>query len=64
MGYKTTPISGPSNGTIVINPNGTYVYTPTPGTTGDDIVVFEVCDSGTPIACSRATLYVQNTAGR
>jgi VCBS repeat-containing protein len=29
---NTTPVSGPTKGTIVIDPDGTYVYTPAPKT--------------------------------
>ena len=28
---NTTPVDGPDNGTIVINPDGSYTYTPDPG---------------------------------
>jgi gliding motility-associated-like protein len=45
----TIPISGPSNGTIVINSNGTYTYTPNWNFFGIDTVIIAVCDSGNPL---------------
>ncbi len=55
---NTTPLSGPSNGTIVINPDGTYTYTPDPGFEGEDEVVYEVCDNGTPPLCDNTVLTI------
>ncbi len=59
----TTPVSGPSNGTIVINTDGTYVYTPNPNFNGTDIITIEVCDSGTPLPkiCVNQTLTITVT---
>jgi hypothetical protein len=37
----TTPVSGPTNGTIVINPDGTYVYTPNPNFNGTDVITIK-----------------------
>jgi Domain of unknown function (DUF4347)/Cadherin-like domain/Bacterial Ig domain len=38
---KTT---NPSNGSVVFNANGTYIYTPTPGFTGTDTFTYTVTD--------------------
>ncbi|MFN9113640.1 MAG: tandem-95 repeat protein, partial [Bacteroidota bacterium] len=46
---NTTPVSGPSNGTITINADGTYSYTPTANFYGTDVITVEVCDNGTPL---------------
>ncbi len=56
----TAPISGPSNGTIVINSNGTYTYTPTTGFTGLDTIIIQICDDGTPlpVICVNDTLFI------
>ena len=56
----TTPVSGPSNGTIVINPDGTYVYTPNPNFDGTDIITVQVCDTGSPLPgiCVNQTLTI------
>ena len=53
-----TPISGPSNGTIVIDATGWYTYTPNAGFVGTDIITYEVCDDGKPSACAQETLTV------
>ncbi len=55
---STTPVSGPSNGTVVINPNGTYTYTPNTDYIGPDQFVYEICDDGTPSLCAQATTYI------
>jgi hypothetical protein len=38
-------ISGPSNGSLVNNGNGTFTYTPTPSFIGADSFVYEICDA-------------------
>ncbi len=54
-------ISNPSNGTIVVNPNGTVTYTPNPGFTGTDMYTYYICDNGSPIACDTADVYIDVT---
>ncbi len=58
IAVNTTPISDPSNGTVVISPNGLYTYTPNPGFCGTDQFVYEICDDGTPSLCAQATVYL------
>lgn len=55
----TIPASGPSNGIIVINPDGTFTYTPNSLFNGQDTVVISVCDNGIPLPaeCSNDTLF-------
>ncbi len=57
---NTVPVSGPANGSIVINPNGTYTYTPNPNYNGTDQVVVEICDAGTPLPaiCLNDTIFI------
>ncbi|MBL4585702.1 MAG: tandem-95 repeat protein, partial [Flavobacteriales bacterium] len=55
---NTTPVSGPSNGSVVINPDGTYTYTPDTGFTGPDQFVYQICDDGVPSLCAQATVYI------
>ncbi|MBT7045617.1 MAG: tandem-95 repeat protein, partial [Gammaproteobacteria bacterium] len=52
-----TLVSGPSNGTLTWNSNGTFEYVPNAGYAGNDQFVYEVCDNGNPVACDRATAY-------
>ncbi|MBE0560372.1 MAG: tandem-95 repeat protein, partial [Ochrobactrum anthropi] len=55
---NTTPVVPPTNGSVVLNPDGTFTYTPNPGYYGPDQFVYEVCDNGTPQACDVATVYL------
>ncbi|MDC7998414.1 Ig-like domain-containing protein, partial [Gilvibacter sediminis] len=55
---NTTPVSGPANGTLVLNADGSFEYTPNPGFEGTDQFVYSVCDDGTPVACDEATVYI------
>ncbi|MGB4653835.1 MAG: Ig-like domain-containing protein [Bacteroidales bacterium] len=54
----TTPLSGVSNGTLVLNSDGTFTYTPAAGYFGPDQFVYQVCDNGSPVACDSATVYL------
>ncbi len=51
-------ISGPSNGELVLNDDGTFTYTPDGEFYGTDSYIYEVCDDGTPQACDQATVYI------
>ncbi len=55
---NTTPVSGPSNGTVTIDENGNYTYTPNEGFYGTDSFVYEVCDDGNPPLCDQATVTI------
>ena len=55
---NTTPITLPSNGTVVLSANGTFTYTPSSGYTGLDQFAYEVCDSYNPNACSQALVFI------
>ena len=54
----TTPVSGPSHGSVTLNSNGLYTYTPTTGYTGEDTFSYQVCDNGTPSLCSTASVTI------
>ena len=56
--YNTTPLSNPAHGTVTINTNGTFAYTPTAGYYGADKFTYTVCDDGTPSICDVATVYL------
>lgn len=55
---KLNPVSGPANGTIVIKADGSFTYTPKAGFTGQDMVIYEVCDDAKFPACSQAKLKI------
>ena len=46
------------HGTVTVNADGTFIYTPATGYTGTDQFVYQICDNGTPAACDRATVYL------
>ncbi|MET6998091.1 Ig-like domain-containing protein [Chitinophaga defluvii] len=49
-------VTAPVNGTIVLNANGSFTYTPNNGYTGLDSLLYQVCDNGTPSLCDTATV--------
>ncbi|MCY7358855.1 MAG: Ig-like domain-containing protein, partial [Rudanella sp.] len=51
-------LSSPTNGTVVLSPNGSYSFTPAPGFAGTDNFVYQVCDGASPALCSTATAYL------
>ncbi|MCD6066320.1 MAG: outer rane adhesin like protein, partial [Bacteroidetes bacterium] len=53
-----TIINTPGNGTAVVNPDGTITYTPNAGFTGNDTIVYVICDNGTPAMCDTATVVI------
>ena len=58
MTVNTTPASTPNNGTVVINTDGSYTYTPDMGYVGPDEFTYVVCDDGTPSLCDTAVVYI------
>ncbi len=54
----TTPVSGPTNGTVTLNADGTFTYTHDGSETTSDSFVYEVCDDGAPVLCSTATVSI------
>ena len=49
-------VTGPANGTLVLNPNGTFTYTPNANFNGTDNYTYSYCDGGTPNQCDQATV--------
>ena len=58
ISITTTPVSIPTNGTVVINPDGTYSYTPNPGYIGEDRFTYQICDNGSPSLCDTAEVVI------
>lgn len=54
--YNTTAVTAPANGTVAINTNGTYTYTPATGFTGTDSFAYAVCDAND--SCSTAMVFI------
>ncbi len=55
---NATPVDPPDHGGVVLNPDGTYTYTPVTGYTGTDSFIYQVCDNATPPACDQATVTI------
>ncbi|WP_103071456.1 Ig-like domain-containing protein [Aquimarina sediminis] len=56
---NTTPQNNVDNGTLILNTNGTFTYTPNSGYSGTDSFVYTVCDDNSPVsACDQATVYI------
>ena len=54
----TTPVSGPSNGSVTINPDGTFIYTPNANFNGTDSFTYEISDGN---STSRADVTINVT---
>ncbi|WP_197429304.1 DUF7507 domain-containing protein [Winogradskyella endarachnes] len=54
-----TANTNPSNGSVTINPNGTYTYIPNSGFIGEDTFEYTICDDGNPQACDSAIAYIE-----
>gem|GEM_PF-2450695 len=49
-------VTAPVNGTVVLNADGSFTYTPNANYSGLDSLVYQVCDNGTPSRCDTATM--------
>lgn len=50
-----TVLTAPSKGTLTLNPNGSFTYTPATGNTGSDSFTYRVCDNSSPNLCVNGT---------
>jgi gliding motility-associated-like protein len=48
----------PNHGTVIVNGNGTLSYTPSPNYNGNDTLIYQVCDNGTPLPAQCDTAVV------
>ena len=50
----------PNNGTAAVNPDGTITYTPDNGFSGQDTLIYEICDLGNPapVLCDTAIVII------
>jgi len=57
---NTTPVVNVAHGTLVLNSNGSFTYTPTSNFCGSDSFQYQVCDAGTPLPslCDTAVAYI------
>ena len=55
---NTTPVTNVSNGTLVLNANGTFTYTPNANFNGTDSFVYQISDGNGGLATATATINV------
>ncbi|WP_246197909.1 Ig-like domain-containing protein [Chitinophaga agrisoli] len=55
-GLTASLVTAPVNGTVVLNADGSFTYTPNANFNGLDSLIYQVCDNGTPSLCDTATL--------
>ncbi|WP_188315810.1 Ig-like domain-containing protein, partial [Chitinophaga agrisoli] len=55
-------VTPPASGSLVLNSNGSFVYTPQPDFNGTVSFVYQACDNGTPSLCSTDTVTINVTA--
>ena len=59
---QATLVTGPARGTLLLNPDGSFTYTPEPGFTGPDSFVYRAGDGVDVSADATVTLTVSSTA--
>jgi hypothetical protein len=50
--------TGVSNGTLILNNDGTFIYTPNYGFTGVDMFTYEICNDDDPPSCATAEAHI------
>jgi gliding motility-associated-like protein len=56
---SVTVVTPPSNGTVTIDPvTGEITYTPNPGFSGNDTLIYSICDTGMPVLCDTAQVII------
>ena len=58
---NTAPVVGPTDGTVTLNANGTFVYTPNAGFEGTDSFVYEISDPNSNVSTATVTVEVSET---
>ena len=52
------PVTNPTNGTVTLNTDGVFTYTPNNGFVGIDTFAYQVCDNGIPSKCDTAIVII------
>ncbi|NGF75955.1 tandem-95 repeat protein [Fluviicola sp. SGL-29] len=56
---SVTVVTPPTNGTAIVNPvTGEITYTPNPGFSGTDTLIYSICDTGMPVLCDTAVVVI------
>jgi large repetitive protein len=48
----------PVHGNVALNPAGTITYTPALGSSENDVLTYQICDTGSPVYCDTATVAI------
>ena len=56
-----SPVSGPADGTVTLDADGSFTYMPNANFNGSDSFTYRVCDNGSPQKCSVETAKVNVT---
>ena len=59
LDFSTDLITAPTHGTLVLNQDGTFTYTPEEGYIGEDSFSYQVCDRSNPVQCVTGTLTIE-----
>ncbi len=54
----TVPVLPPQHGSVVINPDGSFIYTPNSGFIGKDVFQYRVCDNAPEPLCDQALVII------
>ncbi len=54
----TTPVSGPTNGSLTLNSDGSFSYSHNNSLATSDQFVYRVCDDGSPVKCDDGTVNI------
>jgi len=60
---ETTPVIAPLNGSVVMNGDGTFTYTPNAGFSGTDSFVYQISDGNGGLAVATVTITVGSNPG-
>jgi gliding motility-associated-like protein len=55
---NSIPVVKPAHGTVVLNADGTFIYTPNALYNGSDEFAYEICDNGSPVACDQGIVHI------
>jgi len=59
LAVNPTPLSGPNNGNVVLNADGSFTYTPNAGFIGTDVFTYEISDPQGLTATAIVTIIIE-----
>ena len=61
LAVNNIPVNKPDHGQIVVNADGSFIYTPAADYAGNDLAEIQICDGGIPLPAACATKTIQFT---